>query len=221
MARCFGASIALSVFWQLVTGFSSRDFEPAVGMAEFNYTTYLPDYLYPPAEYQWNPGQWNYVYPPAEFEWNPGQYLPMCEVCPQVQPQAGDEGPTLLRADETESLVEMDDGEVEIILEEVVESKENVMHQQQRPREKMSGRFGAPLSELELNAMSTPFVPQSTKCATSWSVNLFKAWVNQRNERTGGTYPEDLLETCLDPKVLEQCLAYFVVEGTRNTKGEP
>ena len=54
----------------------------------------------------------------------------VCEVCPQVQPQAGDEGPTLLRADEAESLVEMDDGEVEIIMEEVVESKENVMHQQ-------------------------------------------------------------------------------------------
>ena len=85
----------------------------------------------------------------------------------------------------------------------------------------MIGRFGAPLSELELNAMSTPFVPQSTKCATLWSVNLFKGWVKQRNERTGGSYPEDLLETCLDPKVLEQCLAYFVVEGTHNTKGEP
>ena len=128
MARCFGASIALLVFWQLVAGFLSLDFE-LVGMAEFNYTTYLPDYLYPPAECQWNPGQWNYMYPPAEFEWNPGQYLPMCEVCPQVHP--GDESPTLLRADEAESLVEMDDGEVEIIMEEVVESKENVMQQQQ------------------------------------------------------------------------------------------
>ena len=84
-----------------------------------------------------------------------------------------------MRAPQAESLVEMDDGEVKIIIEEFVESKENIMHQQQRPREKMSGRFGAPLSELELNAMSTSFVPQSTKCATSWSVNLFKAWVKQ------------------------------------------
>ena len=83
-------------------------------MAKFNY---LPDYLYPPAECQWNPGHWNYVYPSAEFEWNPGQYLSMCEVCPQVQPQAGDEGPVLLRADEAESLIEMDDRKVEIIME--------------------------------------------------------------------------------------------------------
>ena len=103
----------------------------------------------------------------------------MCEVCPQVQPQAGGEGPTLRRADEAESLVKMDNGEVEIIMEEVVESKENVMNQQQRPREKMNGRFGALLSELELIVMSTPFVPQSTKCTTLWSVNLFKAWVKQ------------------------------------------
>ena len=81
-------------------------------MADFNYTTYLPDYLYPP----------------AEFEWNPGQY-PMCEVCPQVQP--GGEDPMLLGVDEAKSLVEMDSGEVEIIMEGVVESKENVMQQQQ------------------------------------------------------------------------------------------
>lgn len=79
------------------------------------------------------------MYPPTEFEWNPGQYLPMCEVCPQVQ----DEGPTLFRADEAESLVEMDDGEVVIIVEEVVESKENVMQQQQQMCEKKSGRFAA------------------------------------------------------------------------------
>ena len=134
MARCFGASVALLAFWQLVAGILS------LGMPEFNY---LPDYLYPPAGCQWNPGQWNYLYPPAEcewnpgqwnyvypsaeFEWNPGQYLPICEVCPQVQ----DEGPALLRADEAESLVEMDDGEVVIIVEEVVESKDNVMQQQQ------------------------------------------------------------------------------------------
>ena len=51
----------------------------------------------------------------------------MCEVCPQVQ----NEGPALLRADEVESLIEMNDGEVEIVMEEVVESKENVMQQQQ------------------------------------------------------------------------------------------
>ena len=121
------------------------DFEP-VGMADFNYTTYLPDYLYPPAECQWNPGQ----------------YLPMCEVCPQVQP--GDEGPMLLGADEAESLVEMDSGEVEVIMEGVVESKEDVMQQQQRSREKKRGRFWVPLSELELIVMSTPFVP---KCVTS------------------------------------------------------
>jgi len=119
----------------------------------------------------------------------------MCEVCPQVQ----DEGPALLRADEAKSLVEMDDGEVVIIVEEVIESKENVMQQQQRPREKKSGRFGVPLSELELNAMSTPFVSQSTKCMMLWSVNLFKAWVKHRNKQTGGVDPEDLLETCLDP----------------------
>lgn len=91
MARCFGASVAVLVFWQLVDGILS------LGKAKFNY---LPDYLYPPAECQWNPGQWNYVYPSAEFECNPGQYLSMCEVCPQVQPQAGDEGPVLLRVDE-------------------------------------------------------------------------------------------------------------------------
>ena len=42
MARCFGTSIARLVFWQLVASFLS------LGMAEFNY---LPDYLYPPAEY--------------------------------------------------------------------------------------------------------------------------------------------------------------------------
>ena len=119
MARCFDAIVALLVFWQLVAGILS------LGMAEFNY---LPDYLYPPAECEWNPGQWNYVYPPAEFEWNPGQYLPMCEVCPQVQ----DKGPALPRADEAESLVEMDDGEVAIIVEEVVESKENVMQQHRK-----------------------------------------------------------------------------------------
>lgn len=41
MARCFGASAALLVFWQLVAGTLS------LGMAEFNY---LSDYLYPPAE---------------------------------------------------------------------------------------------------------------------------------------------------------------------------
>ena len=99
MARCFGASIAHLVFWQLVAGFLS------LGMAEFNY---LPDYLYPP----------------ADFEWNPGQYLPMCEVCPQVQ------APTLLRVDEADCLIEMDEREVEIIMEEAVESKENVMQQQ-------------------------------------------------------------------------------------------
>ena len=45
--------------------------------------------------------------------------------------------------------------------------------------------------------------------------------MKHRNEQTGGAYPEDLLETCLDPIVLERCLAYFVVEVTRNTKGEP
>ena len=96
------------------------------------------------------------------------------------------------------------------------------MQQQQRPHEKKSGRFGAPLSELELNAMSTPFVPKLTKCATSWSVNLFKAWVKHRNEHTAWrAYLEDILEMCLDPIVLERCLAYFVVEGTCNTKGEP
>ena len=112
IARGFGTSIVLLVCCQLLAGFLSLDFEP-IGMADFNYTTYLPDYLYPP----------------AEFEWNPGQYLPMCEVCPQVQP--GDEGPMLLGADEAESLVEMDSGEIEIIMKGVVESKENVMQQQQ------------------------------------------------------------------------------------------
>ena len=66
----------------------------------------------------------------------------------------------------------MDDREVVIIIKEVIESKENVMQQQQRPREKKSGRFGVLLSELELNEMSTPFVCQSTKCATSWSVHM-------------------------------------------------
>ena len=86
------------------------------------------------------------MYPSAEFEWNTGQYLLICEVCLQVQ----DKGPVLLRADEAKSLVEMDDREVVIIVEEVVESKDNVMQQQQQPREKKSVRFGAPLSELEL-----------------------------------------------------------------------
>lgn len=47
--------------------------------------------------------------------------------------------------------------------------------------------------------------------------------MKQRNEQTGGGCPEDLMETdaCLKPQVLERWLAYFVVEGTRNTKGEP
>ena len=34
-------------------------------------------------------------------------------------------------------------------------------------------------------------------------------------------YSEDLLETCLDPELLEWCMAYSVVEGTYKTKGEP
>ena len=44
----FDASSALLLFWQLVAGFLSHlslDFEPTA-MAEFNYTSYLPDYLY-------------------------------------------------------------------------------------------------------------------------------------------------------------------------------
>ena len=74
------------------------------------------------------------------------------------------------RVDKAESLVEMDDEEAEIVMEEVVESKENVMQQQQRqrPHQKVSRRFGAPLSELELNMSSTLFVPWLTKCVTSW-----------------------------------------------------
>ena len=48
-------------------------------------------------------------------------------MCPQVQ----DEGPVLLRTstgpDEAESLVEMDGGEVEMLMKEVIESKESVM----------------------------------------------------------------------------------------------
>ena len=78
-------------------------------MAELIYTTYLPDYLYPP----------------TKFQWNPGQYFPICKVCLQVQ----DKGPAFFRANEAESLVEVKDGEVKIIMEEVVESKENVMQQ--------------------------------------------------------------------------------------------
>ena len=78
MDRCFGASSALLVFWQLAS------FEP-IAMAELSCTTYLPYYLYPP----------------TEFQWNPGQYLPMCEVCPQVQ----DKNPAFLRANEAEVLL--------------------------------------------------------------------------------------------------------------------
>ena len=59
------------------------------------------------------------------------------------------------------------------------------------------------------------------KITDLWTENLLDPVLNYTEERTGGAYPEDLLETCLDPKVLERCLAYFVVEGTRNTKGEP
>ena len=47
------------------------------------------------------------------------------------------------------------------------------------------------------------------------------SWLKQQNKRTEGRYLEDLLETCLDPELLEWCLAYFVVEGTCKTKGEP
>ena len=68
----------------------------------------------------------------------------------------------LLRADEAECLIGMDSGEVKIIMEEVVESKENVM-QQQRSREKMRGRFGALLRELELIVMSIPYRPSVDK----------------------------------------------------------
>ena len=145
MDRFFSASSALLLFWQLVTGFSPhshQDFEP-VAMPEFNYASYLPDYLYPH----------------AEFQWNPGQYLLMCEVYPKVE----DRGLALIRVDKAESLIEMDNGEIKMLMEEAVESKENVRQQQRLPHKKESGRFGAPLSELELNAMSTPFVPWMTK----------------------------------------------------------
>ena len=128
-------------------------------MAEFNYVSCLSE-------------QWNYPYPPGAFQCNPGQYLQMCS---EVYPQVANEGPAFLRVKEAKSLAEME-GAVEILAEEVTKSKENIAKElQQEGRAKVkkgSGRFCAPLSELELNAMFTPFVPRSIKSATSWSVNM-------------------------------------------------
>ena len=50
----------------------------------------------------------------------------MCEVYPKVE----DKGLALIRVDKAESLIEMDNGEIKMLMEEAVESKENVRQQQ-------------------------------------------------------------------------------------------
>ena len=54
MDRCLGTSSALLLFHLALNLLP--------WLVEFNYTSYLPDYLYPHAEFQWKPEQWNYLY---------------------------------------------------------------------------------------------------------------------------------------------------------------
>ena len=80
-------------------------------------------------------------------------------------------------------------------------------------------RFFA-LSEEELEGLSKPCIPNTTKNSTKWALENFKSWLSSRKStNSSDKCPESLLED-MDSAKLNKWLSVFVAE-TRKVNGEP
>ena len=76
-----------------------------------------------------------------------------------------------------------------------------------------SSRFNITLSDAEIEKSAKGYIPKNTSQSTSWAVRVFTQWVEQRNKRTGNTYPVDLLEKAYSPTIICECLQRFISEN--------
>ena len=82
-----------------------------------------------------------------------------------------------------------------------------------------SSRFNTTVSNEEVNKSSKGCIPKNTSCSTSWTVRVYKQWIEQRNKCMDVAFPTDLFEKNYDTEIICDCLQRFVskarqAEGT-------
>lgn len=71
-------------------------------------------------------------------------------------------------------------------------------------------RFAPPMSDNEVQQVKKAAVPKTTQRDTSWCINLWKEWRDDRNSRSEEQVPSDIC--ALSPHVLQRWLSRFVLE---------
>ena len=71
-------------------------------------------------------------------------------------------------------------------------------------------RFAPPMSDNEVQQVKKAAVPKTTQRDTSWCINLWKEWRDDRNSRSEEQIPSDIC--ALSPHVLQRWLSRFVLE---------
>ncbi len=67
-----------------------------------------------------------------------------------------------------------------------------------------SSRFALPVSEEQFSDAAMGVIPFNTKKNNAWAERTFNSWVEERNKRTPGSVPTDLL-LCRDPATASTC----------------
>ena len=78
-----------------------------------------------------------------------------------------------------------------------------------------SSRFNTTVSNEEVNKSSKGCIPKNTSRSTSWTVRVYKQWIEQRNKRMDVAFPTDLFEKKYNTEIICDCLQHFVSEARR------